>query len=87
MHVPSKHLDRCSMLTGLMSGVLELAVAKNPPRRTHKLDLDKAEDNLLAFIKIRASLDSKNTVFWWLGHKVDRGFDGLPVHLREFVDA
>ena len=78
MHVPSKHLDRCSMLTGLMSGVLELAVAKNPPRRTHKLDLDKAEDNLLAFIKTRAYLYGEDTFFWLLGHRVTADLTDWP---------
>ena len=67
MHVLSKRLDRRSMLTGLTSGMLGFVVAKNPPRRTHKLDLDKATDNLLAFIKMRASLDGEDTVFWWTG--------------------
>ena len=55
------------MLTGLTSGTLGFVFTKNPSKRTRKLDLDRAEDNLLAFVKMRASLDGIDTVFWWTG--------------------
>jgi|GEM_PF-2819187 len=75
------------MLSGLMLGAWDFVYTKNLSRRARRLDLDKAEDNLLAFIKTLASMDDADTVFWWTGHKVDRVFDGLPTQLREFVKA
>lgn len=69
-----------------MAAVSAAATAKD-------LDLKNPEDNLKAFIKMRASLDGKDTVTWWTGQvfaavpderpKLLFGFEGMNVARME----
>lgn len=55
------------MLSSLAVLTLTLAVASGAKPASSELDLNQAEDNLTAYIKMRGSLDGTDVVTWWHG--------------------
>ncbi|GAB4420054.1 MAG: DUF1838 domain-containing protein [Bacteroidia bacterium] len=55
-----------------------------PPARTPGLNLQRAEDNLLALLKLRGATDGAETVFYWEGQVYAQVPDEAPLHLFRY---
>ena len=65
----TRHIDRRAMLGVLGGSALAGALPAAPllPSAPLQLDLEKPQDNLTAWMKMRASLESQDVYFWFTG--------------------